>query len=120
MIMQMIVVGDTFDEHFFVEMERTTLMAILLRLCPAGPGRFQCHHHSCHSPILYFLMQSDNLPPASESTEANYDKGDDDTGNAKDPQDIDKRVLPPEEVLVEEFHPHCHLCNHEISGECNE
>ena len=35
------------------------------------------------TPMLY-AMQSDGLPPESESTESNNDKGDDDTGNAQD------------------------------------
>ena len=41
---------------------------------------------------MLYAMQSEDLPPASESTESG-----DDTGNAKDPQDIDVEVLPPEQ-----------------------
>ena len=48
------------------------------------------------TPMLY-AMQSDNLPSPSESAELDYNKGGDDTGNAKDPQDIDPELLPQEE-----------------------
>ena len=42
-------------------------------------------------------MLSDDLPPASESTDLDNDEGGDDTRNTKDSQDIAMEVLPPEE-----------------------
>ena len=50
------------------------------------------------TPMLY-IMQSDNLPPASESTESDNDKGGDDTRNAENPLDIDAEVLLLKESL---------------------
>ena len=48
------------------------------------------------TPILY-AIQSDDLPPASESTKPDNDESSDDTRNAEYLQDIDVEVLPPEE-----------------------
>ena len=53
---------------------------------------------------MLYVMQLDDLRPASESTKSDNDDGGDDAGNTKDPQDIDAEVLPLhlyKEVLVE-------------------
>ena len=73
------------------------------------------------TPMLY-IMQSDNLSPPSVSAESDNDEGGD-TRNAKDPQDVDVKVLPPEESPspVPSESRRClplprHLCNHDIGG----
>ena len=48
------------------------------------------------TPMLY-VMQSDDLPLASENTDLKNDEGGDDTSSAKDPKDIAMKVMPPEE-----------------------
>ena len=52
--------------------------------------------NNLETPMLY-MMQSDDLPRASESAESDNEKNGDDTRNAKEPQDIDVELLPPEE-----------------------
>lgn len=45
---------------------------------------------------MFCTMQSDGLASVSESTDSDDKEGRDDTENAKDPQNVDVAVLPPE------------------------
>ena len=65
--------SNAFDEHF-VEMEVTLPVAIVLRLCPAGPRHSRCDHHLCHRPILYFLMQEANRLTASRKASVSLNR----------------------------------------------
>ena len=78
--------------------------------------------------LLLCRTWSDGSLAEPQETELNYDKDGDDTGNDTDPAVIVAEVMLPEEsptslqrsVYWRESPPPCHLCDHEISGECVE